>query len=36
VVIGVIMLSTFTYAGALLIIIGINKDRFLAEKNEEH
>jgi CPA1 family monovalent cation:H+ antiporter len=36
VVIGVIMLSTFTYAGALLIIIDINKDRFLAEKIEEH
>jgi CPA1 family monovalent cation:H+ antiporter len=36
VVIGVIMFSTFTYAGALLIIIGINKDRFLAEKIEEH
>jgi CPA1 family monovalent cation:H+ antiporter len=36
VVIGVIMLSTFTYAGALLIIIGINKDRFLAEKIDEH
>jgi monovalent cation:H+ antiporter, CPA1 family len=36
VVIGVIMLSTFTYAAALLIIIGINKNRFLAEKLEEH
>jgi len=36
VVIGVIMLSTFTYAAALLIIIGSNKDRFLAEKLEEH
>jgi len=36
VVVGVIMLSTFTYAGALLIIIGSNKDRFLAEKMEEH
>jgi len=36
VVIGVIMLSTFIYAGVLLIIIGSNKDRFLAEKLEEH
>jgi Na+:H+ antiporter len=36
VVIGVIMLSTFTYAAVLLLIIGINKDRFLAEKIEEH
>lgn len=36
VVIGVIMLSTFTYAGVLLAIIGSNKERFLAEKNAEH
>jgi len=36
VVIGVIMLSTFTYAGALLIIIGTNKERFLTEKLQEH
>jgi monovalent cation:H+ antiporter, CPA1 family len=36
VVIGVIMLSTFTYAGALLVIIGNNRERFLAEKNAEH
>jgi len=36
VVIGVIMLSTFIYAGALLVIIGSNRERFLAEKNAEH
>ena len=36
VVIGVIMLSTFTYAAILLIIISSNKDQFLAEKIEEH
>lgn len=35
VVIGVIMLSTFIYAGALLIIIDSNKERFIAEKIEE-
>jgi CPA1 family monovalent cation:H+ antiporter len=32
VVIGVIVLSTFTYSGVLLIIIGSNKERFLQEK----
>jgi len=36
VVIGVIMLSTFTYASVLLVIISSNKDLFLAEKMEEH
>ena len=36
VVIGVIMLSTFTYAGALIAIISSNKHQFLAEKLEEH
>jgi len=36
VVTGVIVLSTFTYSGALLIIIGSNKARFLLEKSEEH
>ena len=35
VVVGIIMLSTFTYAGALLIIIGSNKDKFIAEKQAE-
>lgn len=35
VMIGVIMLSTFIYAGALLIIIGSNQERFIAEKIEE-
>ena len=35
VVIGIIMLSTFTYAAALLIIIGNNKDKFIAEKQAE-
>jgi CPA1 family monovalent cation:H+ antiporter len=34
VVIGIIMLSTFIYSGILLIIIGSNKERFLAENNE--
>jgi len=29
------MLSTFIYSGVLLIIIGSNKDRFIAEKMEE-
>lgn len=33
VVIGVIMLSTFVYSGALIMIIGGNQDGFLAEKN---
>ncbi len=37
VVIGVIMLSTFTYAGVLLAIIGSNKAQFLLEKaGEKH
>jgi len=36
VVIGVVVLSTFTYSGVLLIIIGSNKGRFLMEKSEEH
>ncbi len=36
VVIGVIMLSTFTYAAALLAIISSNRERFLVEKNAEH
>jgi len=35
VVIGVIMLSTFVYAGMLIMIIVGNKDQFLAEKNAE-
>ena len=35
VVIGVIMLSTFIYSGVLLIIIGSNKDQFLAEKSKQ-
>lgn len=35
VVIGVIMLSTFVYSGVLLIIIGSNKDKFLAEIGAE-
>ena len=35
VVIGVIVLSTFTYSGVLLMIIGSNKERFLQEKSEE-
>jgi len=36
VVIGVILLSTFIYSGALLLIIGRNKEQFLHEKNAEH
>ncbi len=36
VVIGVIMLSTFIYSGILLVIIGRNKARFMAEKLAEH
>jgi len=36
VVIGVILLSTFIYSGALLFIIGRNKEQFLSEKNAEH
>lgn len=35
VVIGVIVLSTFIYSGVLLFIIGVNKQRFLAEKNQD-
>lgn len=35
VVIGVIMLSTFVYSGVLIMIIGSNKELFLAEKNAE-
>lgn len=36
VVIGVVLLSTFIYSGALLAIIGINKARFIEEKRAEH
>lgn len=36
VVIGVIVLSTFTYSGALIFIIGMNKSKFILEKNAEH
>ena len=36
VVIGVIMLSTFLYSGALLAIIGSNHRKFLAEKLAEN
>jgi len=35
VVIGVIMLSTFVYSGALIMIIAGNQDSFLAEQNAE-
>lgn len=35
VVIGVIMLSTFLYSGALILIISRNKERFLTEKQAE-
>lgn len=35
VVIGVIMLSTFIYSGMLLMIVGANKEQFLAEKATE-
>jgi CPA1 family monovalent cation:H+ antiporter len=35
VVIGVVVLSTFTYSGVLLIIIGSNREKFLIEKREE-
>jgi CPA1 family monovalent cation:H+ antiporter len=35
VVIGVVVLSTFTYSGVLLIIIGSNREHFLMEKREE-
>jgi len=36
VVIGVIMLSTFIYSGVLIVIIGMNKEHFRAEKLAEH
>jgi Na+:H+ antiporter len=36
VVVGVVVLSTFTYSGVLLIIIGSNKERFLVEKSREN
>ena len=36
VVIGVVVLSTFTYSAVLLLIIGSNKERFLIEKSQEH
>ena len=36
VVIGVVLLSTFIYSGALLAIIGTNKARFIEEKQAEH
>ena len=36
VVVGVIMLSTFIYAGMLIFIIGKNKESFRAEKLAEH
>lgn len=36
VVVGVIMLSTFLYSGALLVIIGSSKAQFVAEKEAEH
>jgi len=36
VVIGVIVLSTFTYSAALIYIIGSNQQKFLEEKHEEH
>jgi hypothetical protein len=29
------VLSTFTYSGMLLVIIGINRERFLMENGEE-
>jgi CPA1 family monovalent cation:H+ antiporter len=35
VVVGVVVLSTFTYSGVLLFIIGSNRERFLQEKNRE-
>ena len=35
VVIGVIVLSTFTYSAALLAIIGMNRERFLVERSGE-
>ena len=36
VVIGVVVLSTFTYSAVLLLIIGSNKERFLIERSQEH
>jgi len=36
VVIGVILLSTFTYSAALIVIIGLNKQRFIEEMHAEH
>jgi CPA1 family monovalent cation:H+ antiporter len=36
VVIGVVVLSTFTYSGVLLIIIGSNREKFLIEKRDEN
>lgn len=36
VVVGVIILSIFIYAGMLIFIIGKNKERFRAEKLAEH
>lgn len=36
VVIGVIVLSTFIYSGALIYIIGRNRELFLIEKHAEH
>jgi len=36
VVIGVILLSTFIYSGALVITIATNKDKFLHEKSTDH
>jgi len=35
VVIGVVVLSTFSYSAVLLVIIGSNRDRFLTEKKAE-
>lgn len=35
VVIGVVVLSTFTYSAVLLAIIGSNREKFLVEKREE-
>jgi len=35
VVIGIVLLSTFIYAGVLLVIIGVNRDAFRLEKEEE-
>jgi CPA1 family monovalent cation:H+ antiporter len=35
VVIGIVLLSTFIYSGVLLVIIGVNRDAFRLEKEEE-